>query len=129
MPRGPITNLTPAALGKQADYQDEQAPSLVRGISMAIDELEKAPPGMKLLLVVSDGTDENMAQAAKQIPALKQRIAHLGLTVSSLVYKTRLSESGDLLAALTEDDTLESTLEALTQDLAGRLGRLGESAH
>lgn len=124
VPRGPIATLNAGTLGKQADYMDEQSANLIRGISVAVDELEKAPPGTKVLIIVSDGTDENMAQAAKQIPALKQRLSTLGIKASSLVYKGRLSESGDLLVDLTDDHSLESTLEALTYDLAARLRRL-----
>lgn len=60
----------------------------MKGLGRAVDEPEKAPAGGRLLIVLSDGTDVNRAEAVKQLPGLKQRIAAAGIDLTSIVYKT-----------------------------------------
>jgi hypothetical protein len=124
VPLGPIGNLGSAALGSQGDYAGTLGVNLVQGVTRAVDELARAPAGNRLLVVVSDGTDTNAEQAAKLLPALKQRIVGLGIEVSSIVFKTAYSADGDLMTALTDQSVRAMARDDIAQDLVSVLQRV-----
>jgi hypothetical protein len=124
VPLGPIANLTSAALGKQTDYAGTIGVELVAGLSRAADELDRAPAGRKLLIIVSDGADTNADQAAKQLPELKKRLAARGVEVASILYKTALSGERDVLSALTDHSVRAWSRDDITFELVNLLQRL-----
>jgi hypothetical protein len=124
VPLTPVANLTGVVLGTQKDYFRTTGNELVRGLVLAVDALEKAPAGPKYLVVVSDGNDTNNEQAKAQLAALKQRVAKLGIAVTSLIYKTQLSGPDNVVTAFAESTTAASA-DALQADLAHALGHLG----
>jgi hypothetical protein len=128
VPPGPIANLTGAALGGQVDYTGTIGVNLVQGVTRAVDELERAPAGRRLLVVVSDGTDTNLEQAGKQLPGLKQRIDKLGIEVRSIVYKSALSGDGDLMAALTDRSERAMSRDDIELGLVDALRRVQGTA-
>lgn len=121
---GPIANFTAAALGTQRDYAGTISFDLVKGLTRGVDELEKAPAGHRLMIVVSDGVDTYREQAVALLPALKQRIAALGIEVSSIVYKSELSEKGDLMAEVTDHNTRAASRADITFDVVNELRRV-----
>jgi len=124
VPLGPIANLGAAALGSQADYAGTLGVNLVQGVTRAVDELARAPAGNRLLIVLSDGTDTNNEQAGKLLPALKQRIAGLGIELSSIVFKTALSSDGDLLGGVADHSQRAMSRDDIALDLAAVLERV-----
>jgi hypothetical protein len=125
IPTGPIANLTGEALGTQKDYYGMIGVELVGGVVLAVDQLEKAPAGQKLLVVLSDGNDTNNEQAKVQLAALKKRVATLGIEVTSIVYKSALSGDGNVIAALTDHTEIASSADALTAAVVHALGHPG----
>jgi len=124
VPLGPIANLGSAALGSQLDYAGTIGVNLVQGVTRAVDELARAPAGNRLLIVLSDGTDTNNEQSGKLLPALKQRIAGLGIELTSIVFKTALSSDGDLLGGVADHTQRAMARDDITLDLASALERV-----
>jgi len=125
VPLGPIANLTGAALGTQKDYYGTQGSELVRGVTLAVDQLEKAPAGKKQLIVLSDGNDTNNEAAKVELVKLKQRVHNLGIEVTSIIYKTAMSDQASVIAALTDHTTTAPTAGSVTTDLVHAIGRPG----
>ena len=116
-PIGPIANITSGAFGTQKDYFGNQGNELVRGVTMAVDELANQPPGRKFLVVISDGTDVNPDAARSELAKLAERCRAHGIEVSSLVYKDLSSEPGSVLPALTSNTRRAGTSDSLLFDL------------
>jgi hypothetical protein len=125
VPLGPIAGLTGTALGTQKDYYNHKGLELVRGITAAVDQLEKAPAHKKHLIVVSDGNDTNNQEAGEALKALKQRAATLGIDVSSVIFKSGMSGAGNVMAKLTDHSTTSVSEGALTADLVHAIGHPG----
>lgn len=122
--RRPIAELTGAALGAQDAYFRVIGNDLVHGISLAIDELERAPAGRHVLIVLSDGNDTDNESAKRTLAELKDRAAKLGLEVSSVIYRSALSADGEVVSAFAPSVTAASA-EQLATELGRALARVG----
>jgi hypothetical protein len=125
VPMGPIANLTGGALGTQADYDGNVGQDLVRTLGLALTELENTPPGYKLLVVVSEGTDTDPETARVELPRLRQRAAAHGIEVRSLVYKAELDRPAADVIQWFSEGRREMSADGLGTDLEIALGRLG----
>ena len=114
--------LTPAAFGTQQDYHSEIGIDLVKGLALAADQLEAAPPGHRYLIVLGDGTDTNPEAALVELPKLADRFAKAHVEVTAIVYRTQISAERDFIDKLTKHvirtPTLDEFQTALTSTLA-----------
>lgn len=125
VPLGPIANITPAALGTQNDYYGLHDTDLVLGLVTAVDQLEKAPAGKKILVVLSDGSDINNATARARLTELRRRVGTLGITVSAITYKAGISSDINLIPTLTDHGVTASSADGLRDELVHLLEHLG----
>jgi hypothetical protein len=121
VPLGPIANLTPAAFGTQQDYHGKIGVDLLRGLELAANQLDAAPPGRHILLVLGDGSDTDAEAAVAQLPKLAARFAKFPVEVSAIVYRTQMSQERDYLDKLTKHVTRAPTLDAFETALGGAL--------
>jgi len=121
VPLGPIANLTPAAFGTQQDYHAKIGVDLLRGLELAANQLDAAPPGRHLLLVLGDGSDTDAAAAMDQLPKLAERLAKFPVEVTAIVYRTQMSQEHDYIDKLTKHVVRAETLDKFETALAGAL--------
>jgi len=121
VPLGPIANLTPAAFGTQQDYHEAMGVELLRALALAADQLDAAPPGRHVLLVLGDGTDTDPQAALAEMPKLAERFAKFPVEVTAIVYRTQASADRDAIDKLTKHVTRAPTLDAFETALVGAL--------
>ncbi|MEO8704420.1 MAG: vWA domain-containing protein [Kofleriaceae bacterium] len=126
LPLSPIASFNGAVLGTQKDYYGTAGTELVRGVTLALDQIAKAPTKRKYLLVLSDGNDTNNQEAAKELPKLKAQAAQDGIVIYALTYRTVLSPAGNMAPMLTDNAKVVPTSDAIAADLAHIFERLGK---
>lgn len=97
MPLGPLEQLGPDTLGKQADYRSKLGSDLVLGVQLALAELEKSSAPRRILVVIGDGNDTNNEAAA---PVLAEIQKSTKTEIHALVYKSAVSADTNVVKAL-----------------------------
>ncbi len=100
VPLGPIERVTGASIGEQRAYRGRLGLDLVKGVEVALGELEKAPPGDRTLVVIGDGNDTNNDVAKGQLAALRARAERAGIRVEAVIWKGALSAPEDVVSSL-----------------------------
>jgi hypothetical protein len=128
-PLAPITGFTGATLGTQDDYFGTAGRELVAGVTLALDQLAKAPTPRKVLLVLCDGTDTDLDAAMTQLPKLKAQAARDGIEVHALVYRIAnplLTPEINLVPRLTDHMKVVTSFENVEADLRHIFETLGK---
>lgn len=113
-PLGPIANLTARAFGVQKDYVGQRAAELVKGVSLALAELAKAPAtARKRVLVIGDGTDVDTDKAKLALGKLALDAAAAHVELGAVIYKGALSDAASPLVAAVPDATVAHEAKAI----------------
>lgn len=117
LPMGPIDKLRGAALGTQKDYHREASFELMKGMELALAELDKAKTPRKVMLVLTDGNDTNNDAAKGKLSTLKKLAWRDRVEILAIVYKAADSGPEDLVASLTPWASTVTTREGLAPAL------------
>ena len=102
MPVGPLAALLPEMLGMQKHYYRRGiGTALVRGVELAMAELEKLSVRKKVMIVFGDGADTDRNAALDQLETLRKRAAGSGIEVRAFIYKGPTSDRESPITRLT----------------------------
>jgi len=103
VPMGPISNLTGNAFGQQKDYRSKIGTDLVQGITLGLNELEKAKVTRRVLVVIGDGNDTNNELALEAFGQIRDRLVRSHTTIHALIYKSAVSADSEIISKLAND--------------------------
>ncbi|MBA3460790.1 MAG: VWA domain-containing protein [Deltaproteobacteria bacterium] len=125
VPMGPIEKLGAGALGVQKDYYSRVGTELVAGVRTGLDALSATRASHKVLIVIGDGNDTNNETARPQLAELRKLAAREHIHTHALIYKSQLSEAGNVITSLVPAAKTLSTHEAIIDAMKGIVARLG----
>ena len=99
LPMGDIKNLTGDKLGVQKDYEDKTTRDLVSGVNAALTELRKVSTSRKVMIIVGDGADTDVARAKPQLAEIRKQCLQDRIELYALAYQAA-NLSDDFLAAI-----------------------------
>jgi hypothetical protein len=120
----PLEKLTAEALGNEKDYGGDAAFELVKGIELALTELNKVPNPTKVLIIITDGNDSSKAAEAKaRLQELKKQAKSSRVQVEAIIYKAKDSGENNYLLGVFSSTTA-STVGQIAVLLNGVLQRI-----
>lgn len=123
VPLGPIERVTGEALGEQRAYRGRIGVDLVTGVRLALDELAKAPPGERTLVVIGDGNDTNNEVAKGQLAELRARADRAGIRVEAVIWKSAVSAPEDVVSSLDPTPTHVRTVDDIVGAVTAAVAR------
>lgn len=96
VPMGPLELVDGSAFGTQREYYNTIGTELLAAMELAYDQLQSVRATRKFLVVVSDGADTNIETARPRMHALKKDFAMAGITTTTFIYKSAVSDPSTL---------------------------------
>lgn len=122
MALGPIHRLD-GVFGSQHDYYNRLGIEMVPAVELAMTELARAPSPHKLLFVISDGNTTNNETAKAILPALRTQMLRQGIVPCAIIYKSGISEPGNVVSLLDPNVRTAPTAQAIAPAVAIRIAQ------
>jgi hypothetical protein len=120
----PLEKLTGEAFGTQKDYRNKIGTDMVAGITLGIADLVQTKAPRKALIVIGDGNDTNNDAAKAELAELKLEAARQGISTFAIIYKSAVSDDGEVISRLTRSVTTTASTHGMGASLAGIFARL-----
>ena len=126
VPMGPLAELSGQKFGAQTDYFRQTGAELVQGITLALTELHKVTVSRKVLIVLSDGLDINMATADAQMVNLKKEAKKENIETFAIVFKLGGQDPANVLTKMISQIQTVNTIENIGTALGSILARMDD---
>jgi hypothetical protein len=113
MPLVALNELEGHTFGTQRDYYNRVGIDLVGGIDLAMSQLEMSNTPRRALIIIGDGNDTNNEAAAVELAGLKKRAAVDGVQTFAIIYKSALSEDGNVISRMVPNTMTVNSTESI----------------
>jgi uncharacterized protein YegL len=125
-PMGDLKTLNAEALGSQKDYHKSSlGTALVRGVELALTQLNGVSVVRKVLIIVCDGTDTDNEAAKAQLTNLKNQARADQVQVFAIIYKGPQSDPINVVTQLTSNVYSLQNAEGIGSTIANILKQMG----
>jgi uncharacterized protein YegL len=124
-PMGDLKTLNAEALGSQKDYHKKLGTAMVRGVELALTQLNGVAVTRKVLILVCDGTDTDNDAAKAQLTNLKRQAQADQVQVFAIIYKGPMSDPINVVTQLTSNVYSLQNADGIGSTIANILKQMG----